>query len=263
MPSNEYFDSSGAPTSKSTLSSAAVRNEFDSVEAGFLKLPTLAANGDKPIFVNSGGTAMEAKSVADANTLLGTELTSRKDASSGYAGLTLFKINFKNALNTITSFFTNVNTVQRTYTFQDRDGTIADNTDLTLKADTATVTSALALKANIADIESFGIGVGQSWVEWQPIDGVRDVNIEYQNTTGKPIQVSVSGILSANSTSNLAGLKVGASSPPGVWATVTQTDTTHSLSCILTAIIPPGHYYKADVPAMVGKFLLFRWAELR
>ena len=54
-----------------------------------------------------------------------------KDASGGYAGLTLFKINFKNAANTFTSFFTNANTAARTYTFQDRDGTIADNTDIT------------------------------------------------------------------------------------------------------------------------------------
>ncbi len=44
------------------------------------------------------------------------------------------KINFKNALNTFISFFTNANTAARTYTFQDRDGTIADNTDLALKA---------------------------------------------------------------------------------------------------------------------------------
>lgn len=56
-----------------------------------------------------------------------------KDATGGVAGLTLFKINFKNALNTITSFFTNANTVARTYTFQDRNGTIADDTDLGLK----------------------------------------------------------------------------------------------------------------------------------
>lgn len=64
----------------------------------------------------------------------GTEYTSNKDASGGYVGLTLFKINFKNALNTFTSFLTNSNTATRTYTFQDRDGTIADNTDLAGKA---------------------------------------------------------------------------------------------------------------------------------
>lgn len=67
----------------------------------------------------------------------GAELLANKDATGGYVGLTLFKINFKNALNTITSFFTNANTVARTYTFQDRNGTIADDTDLALKADLA------------------------------------------------------------------------------------------------------------------------------
>ena len=61
--------------------------------------------------------------------------TSGKDATGWYAGLTLFKINFKNVANTFTSFFTNSNTASRTYTFQDRDGTIADNTDLALKWD--------------------------------------------------------------------------------------------------------------------------------
>lgn len=65
------------------------------------------------------------------------QATSGKDATGGYVGLTLFKINFKNALNTITSFFTNANTVARTYTFQDRDGTIADDTDLGLKQSTS------------------------------------------------------------------------------------------------------------------------------
>ena len=49
------------------------------------------------------------------------EVTTNKDASNGYAGLTLFKINFKNALNTFTSFFTNTNTASRTYTFKDAD----------------------------------------------------------------------------------------------------------------------------------------------
>lgn len=61
------------------------------------------------------------------------ENVANKDATGGYAGLTLFKINFKNALNTITSFFTNANTVARTYTFQDKDGTIADIVDVATK----------------------------------------------------------------------------------------------------------------------------------
>jgi hypothetical protein len=61
---------------------------------------------------------------------------SEKDASGGYVGLTGRKLNFINAAGTlIKSFFTNTNTAARTYTFQDRDGTIADDTDLATKAD--------------------------------------------------------------------------------------------------------------------------------
>lgn len=72
--------------------------------------------------------------------LTGVEVQTNKDATGGYVGLTLFKINFKNVLNTFTSFFTNSNTASRTYTFQDRNGTIADDTDLELKAPRASPT---------------------------------------------------------------------------------------------------------------------------
>lgn len=58
-------------------------------------------------------------------------LASQRDSTGGYAGLTLFKINFKNALDTFTSFFTNANTAARTYTFKDADGTIAFTSDIT------------------------------------------------------------------------------------------------------------------------------------
>ncbi len=55
--------------------------------------------------------------------------------SGKYHNVTLFKINFKNALNTITSFFTNANTVSRTYTFPDTDGTVALTSDIAGKED--------------------------------------------------------------------------------------------------------------------------------
>lgn len=48
-----------------------------------------------------------------------------KDGTGGFAGLTLFKINFKNAANSFTSFLTNANTAARTYTFPDFDATMA------------------------------------------------------------------------------------------------------------------------------------------
>jgi hypothetical protein len=62
------------------------------------------------------------------------EATANKDATGGYAGLTLFKLNLKNAANTFTNFFTNATTAARTWTMQDRNGTIADDTDLATKA---------------------------------------------------------------------------------------------------------------------------------
>ncbi|MBI3632741.1 MAG: hypothetical protein HY226_00455, partial [Candidatus Vogelbacteria bacterium] len=59
------------------------------------------------------------------------QITSGKDTSDGYVGLTLFKINFKNNANTSTSFFTNANTTARTYTFPDKNGTVAMTSDIT------------------------------------------------------------------------------------------------------------------------------------
>ncbi len=68
------------------------------------------------------------------------ENSANKNASSGYVGLSGFNPIFRNITNTFSSFFTNSNTAARTYTFQDRNGTIADNTDLALKANLVTPT---------------------------------------------------------------------------------------------------------------------------
>lgn len=76
-----------------------------------------------------------------ANTLTqlnGTyEVLSHKNAASGYAGLSAtYQINFVNNAGTFTSLLTNANTAARTYTFQDRNGTIADLTDIASVATT-------------------------------------------------------------------------------------------------------------------------------
>lgn len=68
------------------------------------------------------------------------EIQTHKDAAGGYVGKTLEKINFWNTARTFLSFFTNANTAARTYTLQDRNGTIADDTDLALKANIASPT---------------------------------------------------------------------------------------------------------------------------
>jgi hypothetical protein len=76
--------------------------------------------------------------LAELQTDIDTKVaTTDKDASGGVVGMTLFKINFKNLANTFTSKFVNSNTAARDYTFPDRTGTIADNTDLALKANLA------------------------------------------------------------------------------------------------------------------------------
>jgi hypothetical protein len=113
--------------------------------------------------VNIGDTVralVDTPGLTDANWAIGEnnigyvpENVASKDASGGYAGLTLLKINFKNALNTFTSFFTNSNTAARTYTFQDRDGTIADDTDITGAKARANHTGT-QLAATISDFNS-------------------------------------------------------------------------------------------------------------
>lgn len=48
-----------------------------------------------------------------------------RDASGGYAGLTLFALNLKNVAGTVTSWLTNAATAARTWTMPDKDGTVA------------------------------------------------------------------------------------------------------------------------------------------
>ena len=133
----DYFTSSAQPANNSSLTSSVVRSEFTALETGFTKVAPYTGHADEFVVINAGATAQASITAAAAAALMGAQLTTGKDATGGYVGLTLFKINFKNAANTFTSFFTNANTVARTYTYQDRDGTIADSVDIALKANIA------------------------------------------------------------------------------------------------------------------------------
>lgn len=53
------------------------------------------------------------------------------DTSGGIPGLTLFKLNLRNAANTVTNWFTTAATVARTWTLPDKDGTVAMTSDIT------------------------------------------------------------------------------------------------------------------------------------
>lgn len=96
----------------------------------------LTTAADKPTPIDADALALRdsvtglARLLSWAN-LKATLLASLKDTSGGLAGLTLFKLNLRNAANTITSWFTNAATVARTWTFPDKDGTVAMTSDIT------------------------------------------------------------------------------------------------------------------------------------
>jgi hypothetical protein len=77
------------------------------------------------------------------------ELNTNKNISGGYAGLTLFKLNLKNALGTITSWFTTSATVARTWTLPDKDGTVA------MLSDIPAVDNSIEIDINFQDLTTF------------------------------------------------------------------------------------------------------------
>lgn len=79
--------------------------------------------------VDNTSDANKPVSTAQATALALKADNSAKDATGGYAGLTLYKVNMRNVANTFTSFLTNGNTAARTYTFPDKDLTVAGLVD--------------------------------------------------------------------------------------------------------------------------------------
>lgn len=127
---NDFYNATGAPAAGSALSSSTMRAEFASIEDGFDLLPDLTGSGSEFVTVNAGETALETVQPSSVPTLIGAEVTDNKDASGGYAGLTLYKVNMLNAAGTFTSFLTNTNTAARTYTFPDKDLTLIGTVDV-------------------------------------------------------------------------------------------------------------------------------------
>jgi hypothetical protein len=82
------------------------------------------------------------------------EQITNKNASSGYAGLSAtFQLQLKNIANTFTSLLQNSNTAARTYTLQNRNGTIADDTDIVGAKDRTNHTGT-QLAATISDFNT-------------------------------------------------------------------------------------------------------------
>lgn len=116
-----------------------------------------------PLFGQPVGTTVRALTDAPGQTVgnwaiagVGTgyvpENAALKDVSSGYAGLTQFKLNLKNAAGTVLNWFTNATTAARTWTLPDKDGTVAMTSDVNdVKVETAT--HAAATKVVPADAD--------------------------------------------------------------------------------------------------------------
>ncbi len=101
-------------------------NNLGTIKSLFSNANTAARNY---MFKNRDGI------IADDTDLLLKEDKVNKDASGGYVGMTLRKINFLNTLGNFTSFLVNSSTASRTYTFQDKDYIVADKADVDAKQD--------------------------------------------------------------------------------------------------------------------------------
>jgi hypothetical protein len=80
--------------------------------------------------VDAPGSTDANWAIAENNFGYVAENSTNKNASGGYAGLTLFKLNLVNAAGTVTSWLTNAATVARTWTMPDKDGTVAMTSDI-------------------------------------------------------------------------------------------------------------------------------------
>lgn len=102
----------------------------------------------------------------------------------------------RNVANTFTSFFTNTNTAARTYTLQNRNGTLSDDTDLATKAALAwsisQVFSVSQLEVgNASDTSITRSSAGVIAVEWVVVDTISGANTLTNKTLTTPVIASI------------------------------------------------------------------------
>lgn len=100
----------------------------------------------------------------------------------------------RNVLNTFTSVFTNANTASRTYTLQDRAWTIADNTDLALKANLASPVFSGKSTMSWRDIIG-GTYAPASWAQTVALDlSSTNMHIVSGNASGTAITFTIANV---------------------------------------------------------------------
>lgn len=100
-----------------------------------------------------------------------------------------------------------------------------------------------------SEIRAFAFGEGQSW---QDVTAARLAGTNYQNTTGRPIAVSIT---TGSTTANTA-LYLGVAAPANILIAATGTGSTLRIMSH-QAVVPAGHYYRFEGAAPAT------WAELR
>ena len=185
--SNSYYTATGTPSTSSTVTSPTIRTEFAAIDTGFTAVET----------------AMNLK-----------EASANKDATGGYAGLTQFKLNLKNAANTFTNFFTNATTAARTWTLPDKDGTVAMISDITgtnsgintgdqinISGNAATVTTNANLTGHVTSVGNAAV-LG-SFTIAQLNTAVSDANVAQAGALGSS---GITGAAESGSNSTITAL---------------------------------------------------------
>jgi hypothetical protein len=136
-------------------------------------------------------------------------------------------------------------------------GLLGDQLESTWTTGTG-ITESLVSPAKVAAsatevVGNFALGVGQTW---QDMTISRALNTTYQNTTGRPIFIALSGTISNGRTMSLL---VSPNSDMSSPVTVDRTSDIDDPSGV-QAIIPNNIYYQASVSASVSGLI---WAELR
>lgn len=138
----------------------------------------------------------------------------------------------------------NLQDAEFTLTHPDGVGAVGIDSNNIAKSDV--VNAALALKANTANLKE--IGVGQTW---QDVTGSRVAGVTYTNSTGKPIELSI--------TCNTHSSQAFHISCNGAVVVTRQGSGQYSTPSSMGIVVPVGATYIVDV-ASTG---ISRWSELR
>lgn len=170
--------------------------------------------------------------------IVGLEYIANRDISSGYVGLTLFKHNFINALGTIKSFFTNANTAARTYTFPDKDITVAGLSDITgINSGTNTGDQTLAGLGGVPATTTVNGHPLSANVIVTPADLGAEVTANKGAANGyAPLDAGAKIPLA-----NIPASVIGALSYQGTWNAATNTPA------LASGVGTKGYYYKVSV----------------